>query len=481
MDYDAIIIGTGIGGLISGAKLVKEGKKVLLIEQESTPGGYASCLNISDEYMIDFGLHAMDGLYEKDPKVEVFEDLDIFFNIEFEKITTGFYKFYNERKDFTLPDNEEEIIEKLIEWFPEEEEKSIKRFFKIINAPKISKWGEKTAGDLLDEHFKNEDLKLALVGNIQYYGDDPYKLSAITYATAISSRFKGGSHYIKGGSIKFSYGLVNFIKQHGGTFLFDRLVTRIKVERGKAYGVEYTSKGGSEKKVHDINGKIIIANAPVPQVVNELLQGKSHSKFKEQINKLDVGHSVLNIYLGFNKKPIEIGNTSYTTVVNDPSIIGLKQIADNHKGDYKKRNYIFVDYSQIDSMLAPSGKSIGVISAVDYIENWAGLSKAEYKTKKKEVAHIFIDRLYNIIPDIVGHVDFYYVSTPRTKVEYTLNPNGTFLGFANTVNQSGMKRLQNKSPIKNLYFASAWTFPGGGYSSTIISGWQCAKEVLKKL
>ncbi|MCG3225865.1 MAG: NAD(P)-binding protein, partial [Candidatus Heimdallarchaeota archaeon] len=118
MDYDAIIIGTGVGGLVAGAKLVKEGKKVLLIEQESTPGGYASCLKISDDYMIDFGLHAMEGLYEKDPKVEVFQDLDIFSNIEFDKIPTGFYKFYNERKDFTIPDNEEEAIEKLIEWFP---------------------------------------------------------------------------------------------------------------------------------------------------------------------------------------------------------------------------------------------------------------------------------------------------------------------------------------------------------------------------
>lgn len=506
MDYDAIIIGTGIGGLIAGAKLTKEGKKVLLIEQESTPGGYASCLKLSDDYMIDFGLHAMDGLYEKDPKIEVFEDLDIFFNIEFEKILTGFYKFYNERKDFTIPDNEEQAIEKLVEWFPDEE-KSIKKFFKTINAitkdthniprskfmqgiigpfvpmifPSIPRWGGKTAGDLFDSHFNNEDLKLALAGTIQYYGDDPYKLSAIIYAIALSTRFKGGTHYIKGGSIKFSYGLVKFIKQHGGTFLFDRVVTRIVVERGKACGVEYISKKESDKKIHKISGKIIIANAPVPQVANELLQGKRHKKFREQINKLDVGHSILNIYLGFNKPPIEIGNTSYTTVVNDPSIISLHQIADNHKGDYEKRNFIFVDFSQIDSMLASSGRSIGVISVVDYIENWGGLSKAEYTTKKKEVAHMFIDRLYKLMPDMVGHIDYYYVSTPRTKVEYTLNPNGTFLGFAYTPKQSGMMRLKNKSPVKNLYFASAWTFPGGGYSSTIWSGWQCANEVLKKL
>ena len=480
MDYDVIIIGTGIGGLIAGAKLVKEGKRVLLIEQESTPGGYASCLKISDDYMIDFGLHAMEGLYEKDPKVEVFEDLDIFFNIEFEKIKTGLYKFYNERKDFTLPDNVEDMTKKLIEWFPEEE-KSITTFFKIMISKNISKWEGKTTGDLLDEYFSNEDLKLALVGNIQYYGDDPYKLAAEVYAKALSSRFKGGSHYIKGGSIKLSYGLVDFIKKHGGTFLFDRVVIKIKVDKGKAYGVEYIARGESDKKIHEINSKIIIANAPVPQVVNELIQGKSHKKFKEFINELDVGHSLLNIYLCFNKPPSEVGNNSFSTVVNDSSVVNLQQLADNHGGDYEKRNFLFIDYSQINSLLAPFGRSIGVISVIDYIENWGSLSKAEYTTKKKEVAEIFINRLYNLIPDILGYIDYYYVSTPRTKAEYTLNSNGTFLGFANTINQSGMRRIKNKSPIKNLYFASAWTYPGGGYSSTIRSGWQCAKEVLKKL
>ena len=506
MDYDAIIIGTGIGGLIAGAKLAKEKKRVLLIEQESTPGGYASCLKLSEDYMIDFGLQAMDGLYEKDPKLEVFEDLDIFFNVEFDKVLTGFYKFYNERKDFTIPDDEEKATEKLVEWFPEEE-KSIYKFFKTINKitkdthniprskfmqgligpivpmlfPSIPKWGGKTAGDLFDSHFKNEDLKLALAGTLPYYGDNPYNLSAIIFAIALATRFQGGTHYIKGGSIKFSYSLVNFIKQQGGTFLFDRVVTKIIVERGRAVGVEYITKGSGEKKVHKITGRIIIANAPVPQVANELLQGKRHKKFKEYINKLDVGHSMINVYLGFNKTPKEAGNSSFTTIVNDPSISSLQQVAENNKGDYEKRSFIFVDFSQIDSRLTPLGRSIGVISAVDYLENWGGLSKAEYTTKKKEVAHIFIDRLGRLFPDLIGHIDYYYVSTPRTKVEYTLNPSGTFLGFAYTPKQSGMMRLKNKSPIKNLYFASAWTFPGGGYSSTIWSGWQCAKEVLKKL
>ena len=121
------------------------------------------------------------------------------------------------------------------------------------------------------------------------------------------------------------------------------------------------------------------------------------------------------------------------------------------------------------------------IIVVDYIENWMNLSKEEYTEKKKNISDIFVSRLCELIPSLERHITHTYVSTPRTKQEYTLNPQGTFLGFANTANQTGKNRLQTKSPIKNLYFASAWIYPGGGFSSTILAGWQCANKLLKKL
>ncbi|MCG3215837.1 MAG: NAD(P)/FAD-dependent oxidoreductase [Candidatus Heimdallarchaeota archaeon] len=505
MTFDVIVIGSGLGGLVAGAKLAKEGKKILLLEQESTPGGYASCFILND-YIIDLGLHAIDGMYERDPKIEIFEDLDVFFNVEFEKIPTGFYRFTNKRKDFIVPDSAEEAITSLTEQFPEEE-KGIKKFFKTINTltkhthsiprskflqaivgpfvpilfSSIPQWGGKTAGELFDKYFKNEDLKLALAGTIQYYGDDPYKLSAIIFALALSSRFKAGTHYIKGGSVKLSYSLANFIIEHGGTILFNRRATNIIVKRGRAVGVEYVSTKRKAGKVNRVDAKYIVSNASVPQVVNDLLPEKVNKKFRQQINKADVGHSILNVFLGFKKSLKELGNTSYTTVVNNEGVINLADVSTNHKSDYEKRNFIFVDYSQIDSRLAPSGKSTGVISTVDYLENWKDLSKNEYIEKKKEIAYIFIRRLSELIPDLVQHIEYFYVSTPRTKYEYTLNPQGTLLGFAYTIKQSGMNRLKSKSPIKNLYFSSAWTFPGGGFSSTIWAGWQCAEQLLKKL
>jgi all-trans-retinol 13,14-reductase len=59
-NYDVIIIGGGLGGLTAGAKLAKEGKKVLLIEQHYIPGGCATTFKRKD-YIMEVGLHELDG------------------------------------------------------------------------------------------------------------------------------------------------------------------------------------------------------------------------------------------------------------------------------------------------------------------------------------------------------------------------------------------------------------------------------------
>ena len=484
MTYDAVIIGSGLGGLVVGAKLAKEGKRILLLEKESTPGGYASCFSFGD-YIGDNGLQILDGLYGKDPKVEIFEDLGVFSGVEFVPNLTGFYRFTNSRNDISIPGSIEEAIDILAKTFPEEE-KGILRFFKLLvsvtkSTTSLPKIKEETAGELLDRFFENNDLKTALAGTIPYYGDDPYKLSSVTFVLALSSRFRAGTHYVKGGSARLSANMVNFITSHGGSLLLDRKATKIIVKRKKAIGVEYVNIKRRNPKPTTVEAKFIVANASVPQVVNQLLHRKVNTKFREHVNNLEIGHSMTNIYIGFEKPPKDVENKSFITVVNNRDVIELKDIISNHKGDYERRNFIYADFSQVNSALAPLEKGTGVISFVDYIENWDNLNKEEYTEKKKSIADMFLNRLYVFVPSLTGQITHMHVSTPRTKQENTLNTKGTFLGFANTSNQIGKKRLQNTSPIKNLYFASSWVYPGGGFSSTILAGWQCAKKLLKKL
>ena len=65
--YDVIIVGAGLGGLTAGAKLAKEGKKILVVEQHNKVGGCATVFH-RKSMTFETGLHELDGLDEHDTK-----------------------------------------------------------------------------------------------------------------------------------------------------------------------------------------------------------------------------------------------------------------------------------------------------------------------------------------------------------------------------------------------------------------------------
>ena len=155
----------------------------------------------------------------------------------------------------------------------------------------------------------------------------------------------------------------------------------------------------------------------------------------------------------------------------------MKDVHLNQLGDWSKRSFIFVDYGKIDAQLAPPDKFVGAICGVDYLKNWEGLSEQEYKAKKEEVAQVLLQRLEKKFPGIRESVEYYEVSTPKTIQRYTSNPSGSVYGFAQTKQLSGAKRFRNNFLIPNLYFASAWTFPGGGFEGSIMAGFLAALQM----
>jgi hypothetical protein len=155
----------------------------------------------------------------------------------------------------------------------------------------------------------------------------------------------------------------------------------------------------------------------------------------------------------------------------------LKDVYPNNTGDWSKRSFVFVDYNKIDSQLAPAGKSVGVICCADYLKDWDGLSKEDYKAKKEEVAQILLGRLEKQFPGIRESIEYYEVATPKTIKRFTSNTAGSVYGFAQSKEQSGTKRLRNNFLIPNLYFASAWAFPGGGFEGSIMAGFLAALQM----
>lgn len=365
MQYDVIIVGSGIAGLAAGAKLAKEGKKVLMLEQHFQVGGCATQFK-RKEYTFEVSLHELNGPNKNDHIYRIFQDLDAFENLTFLKIPE-FYRWIGHGMDLIVPDNANQAKDILTNKFPHEE-KGIQKYFtsifKIRNQlfrkpenkmkqkmfspffpllyPKVVFNMKKSVGEFLDSIMKDETLKLILLGNLLYYHDNPYTMSLLFYSVAQTS-FLLGAYYIQGGSHNLSDFLAEKITSNGGEILTRHIVTKIITENGMAIGVEY--KQNIKKETENINvfSKYIIANAAIPNVVSELLPQEESNKIQKKIKNLRYASSLFNVYIGFNTPLEGYGVNFYSTVVCDESCKTSADIYNNYTGDFAKRNFIFPD------------------------------------------------------------------------------------------------------------------------------------------
>ena len=506
--YDVAIIGAGLGGLVCGAFLAKNGKKVLMVESHSIPGGCATTFKRKN-FSMEVGLHEMDGLYPDERKTKIFEDLGIFKNVNLVK-TDEFYRALNVDGsfDFTMIDDVKTAENGLIKLFPEDE-KGIKKFFRNIigirknmnfvaqnhkfknliiafapfSVPYLLKNMRNTIGQFLDKHIKNEKLKIILAANTAYYHDNPYELSMLWFSAAQGSYFMGGGHFIKGGSQKLSNYLAKIITDNGGEVIYNTEAKQILIDEnsGKAVGIKTESVRGGN--VREFFAEKVVANCAIPILYNLLPKAQSEI-LQNKYGHLKYACSLLSVYLGFSKPLSEISSCdklSYSTIIFDKKIQTLSDFGANVRSGYKTCPIVLVDYGKIDDTMAPEGKSSGVICLTDYIENWENLSEDDYRKKKKEVAEILIDRVNEVVPGIKDIIEVYEVGTPRTIKRYTGSPNGTAYGFAQIPGQVVQQRPKHKTPIENLYISSAYSFPGGGFSGTIIGGAICSNIILRDL
>ena len=478
MKYDIIIIGGGLGGLTAGAKLARDGKNILLIEQHSKPGGCATTFR-RQGFTFEVGLHEMDGPSPRDMKNRIFTELEVFDNVKFIKVPE-FYRFVSERIKITIPHDPVQAAAVLKEEFPDEVA-GIDTFFNRILNPKrkpadAETEKDRSVGEFLDSIIDNDDLKLVLLGNLGYFHDDPYTLSLAYYSVAQGSYFNGGASFIRGGSQILSDHLADYIRKHGGKVILDHLVTGFIEENGRLTGVTFCKKQKANAEINKAYSAEIIANASIPSIA-EMLPEKFANRLKEGILHQKTGASLLSVYLGFSHNLSFIGNKHYSTFFFDNSIKSQADIFSNNCGEFSRRSFTFIDYGRVDSGLAPEGKSAGAICCIDYTSGWENLSRDSYLSKKEDVAKILISRLDKAIPGIADEIEYYEVGTPTTVRRYTLNPGGAVYGFART---PGKPLIEYTGLPDNLHFASAWGKTGGGFSGAIYSGYLCAYNILRK-
>jgi len=502
-EYDAIIIGSGLGGLSCAAAFARQGFKPLLIEQHYKLGGYATTFERPGGFEFDASLHSTsvgerNGIYNL---IHAFPEIT---DVEFEP-HPNLYRIIFPDYDIKVPQkNIQEYINKLVEFFPEEKEgiagifndmeginTDIAKFSRAagqINMntfptefPFLFKTFNRSWGDIVDSRLKNPKLKAIVSSLWVYYGLPPSKLSPYYYAMPTYGYLKHGGYYPRGKSQKISDSFEKYIEDHGGEIILKSRVKKILTKDNIAYGV--VTEDGNE-----FTAKVVISNANAFDTFNKMLDDKDVLKdYLAKLNKLSVSLSSFQIFLGLKKDLIkEIGITDteifYNTTYDFDADYDLMKKAEVENG-----GYAITLYDNVYKGYSPEGKNTLNIMSLQGFEHWEKYqddyfkgNKDEYNKEKNRMADILIDKVEStLLPGLRDSIEVKEIGTPLTNIRYTSNYRGAIYGFDQTIDNSGQNRLGHSTPIKNLYLSGAWTKPGHGYGGVIYSGLECFGEIMQ--
>ncbi|KAI3993807.1 hypothetical protein MKX01_002820 [Papaver californicum] len=491
-NYDAIVIGSGIGGLVAGTQLAVKGANVLVLEKYVIPGGSCGFYE-KDGYTFDVGSSVMFGFSDKGNlnlitralaavgcEMEVIPDpTTVHFHLP-NNLSVLVHREYND------------FITELTNKFPHELE-GINKFYgvcwKIFNA--LNSLELKSLEEplyLFGQFFQKplECLTLAYylpqnAGAIaRKFIQDPQLLSfidaecfivstvnalqtpMINASMVLCDRHFGGINYPVGGVGGIAKSLAKGLFDKGSNIMYRANVTSIILEDKKAVGVKLSDG-------RELFAKTIISNATRWDTFGKLLKGNELPKEEEDFQKVYVkAPSFLSIHMAV-KAEVLPSNTDCHHFILEDDWTSLE----------KPYGSIFLSIPTVlDSSLAPKGRHILHIFTTSCIEDWKGLPQKDYDAKKEHMADAIISRLEKkLFPGLKSAIVFKEVGTPKTHRRFLARDDGTYGPMPRKIPKGLLGMPFNTTAIDGLYCVGDSCFPGQGVIAVAFSGIMCAHRV----
>ncbi len=499
--YDAIVIGSGAGGLTAAVALAQADKKVLVLEQHDRPGGWTHSFTL-EGYRFSPGVHYIGDLQEGGGLRRIYDGLGVSGDLTFCELNPDGYDHIvigDKRVDF--PKGKENLIERLKSHFPHEA-KGIDRYFadltnmveslsrvgdlnhpvkSAMSAPTVLKWMRATGADLINAHVSDPVLRGVLAGQSGDHGLPPSQVSAFMHA-GITHHYLDGGYYPLGGSFAIPRAFVRALKRAGGEIRLQARVKRILVEGKKVLGVELDS--GEE-----IRADVVISNADPEVTFGQLIgRDKLSPKLKRKVDAVKYSTSCLSLFFATDMDlrrdgGLDSGNfwfydhpdvdKIYTDGLTDAmlqnetppglflTVTTLKDPSKKHSGHHTCESFAFVGY--------------------DAFEKWAqtkyGARPADYEAMKEDLAWRMVRGLEKHVPGLSKHIVFSSLGTPLTNEHYLNATRGNLYGIAKSPSQVGPWAFSPRTEFDGLYLCGASTL-SHGVAGVTASGMDAAKAVL---
>ncbi|MCC5598353.1 carotenoid isomerase [Nostoc favosum] len=489
-DIDAIVIGSGIGGLVTATQLAAKGAKVLVLERYLIPGGSAGYFE-RQGYRFDVGASMIFGLGQNGTTNLLTRALSAV-NVSQEAIADPVQIHYHLPQGLNLKVDRvyEKFLQNLIAHFPHEEQ-GIRRFydecqkvFKCLNSmdllsleePRyllrvffqhplaclgLAKYLPQNAGDVARRYIKDPQLLRFIDMECYCWSVVPSDMTPMINAGMVfSDRHYGGVNYPKGGVGQIAQKLAEGLEKAGGKIQYQARVTQILTEQGKAVGVQLANG-----KVY--RGKRIVSNATRWDTFEQLLPaGKMPYNEKKWQQNYQKSPSFLSLHMGVKESVLPTGTECHHILLEDWEKMTAVE------------GTVFVSIpTLLDPDLAPSGYHIIHAFTPHWIDDWQKLSPSEYEAKKEEAAWRIIDRLEKIFPGLDAGLDYLEVGTPRTHRRFLGRQDGTYGPIPRRKLQGLLSMPFNRTAIPGLYCVGDSTFPGQGLNAVAFSGFACAHRI----
>ena len=488
-EFDAIVIGSGIGGLTTAAILSKLfHKKVLVLEQHFTAGGFTHGFKRKGKFHWDVGLHYV-GEMGKGQLGRVIFDYLSNGTLKWQKMPDLMEKFVYPDFTFDVYADPKRYQADLIAKFPQEC-KAIQQYFKDVQTATIwfivnsfielfPSWlqsivrrgvqyfgaiARQTTQAYLDKNFQDPKLKAVLASQWGDYGLPPSQSCFGIHANIVTHFFEGG-WYPVGGGTAIAQSIIPIIEQNGGQVITQRRVTEILIEDGVAVGTKVQHAAHLETEAEIYHAPVIVSDAGAYNTYLKLISPTVPVPHRELIQQFPKGSTIATVYLGLN---------------NSPQTLDFQ--GENH-WIYKSYNHEEVDQTDlIASVQVPklaylsfpslknsraTAHTAEIIGSIDYdlFSEWQNQPwrkrGAEYTDLKAQITGSLINLVESYYPGFQDLIEYSELSTPLTVEHFDCSDRGTIYGIPCTPARLDLHWIASKTPIKNLYLTGTDAFSPG--------------------